>query len=196
MYIMKRRRLGNRRWLRLLLGGVIFLGAVFFALPYLRDWIPAKPGSPSATAAAKVTALATSVQQAARHKIAKVVNAPKASVKSPASHQPRSEEPRIRKARAPILSNGQFWVQVGAFRDSKRAARLAARLVAKDYPAVIRSGNSAVVPHLVWVGNYPNRERAGDVRAALERDGYRAFVLRNRWAPNNHGDGRKLSQSP
>ncbi|MFQ5899485.1 MAG: SPOR domain-containing protein [Candidatus Methylomirabilia bacterium] len=78
-----------------------------------------------------------------------------------------------------MLSKERFWVQVGAFEDGKHAARFAARLAAEHYPVVVRRGESATVPHVVRIGRYPSRERAEEVRAALETKGFRGFVLRD-----------------
>ena len=66
-------------------------------------------------------------------------------------------------------SEGMFWVQVGAFKESHNAARLAHRLRAEGYPAVVRRGKAAAAPHVVWVGKYPTRKLAEEIRTALKR---------------------------
>ncbi|MFQ5898984.1 MAG: SPOR domain-containing protein [Candidatus Methylomirabilia bacterium] len=96
-----------------------------------------------------------------------------------AQAEPRSGEPRIWKTAAHGPSKGEFWVQVGAFKKSKYAARLAARLSAGRYPVVVRRGESAAAPHVVRVGRYPTREQAEEVQIALETKGFRGFILRD-----------------
>lgn len=113
----------------------------------------------------------------------KVLFLPKSAQAAPAPNvtaraEPRSGERRVSKPAAALLSEEAFWVQVGAFKNSKRAARLADRLGAEQYPAVTRRGTSRAAPHVVWVGKYASRERAEAVRAALARKGFRGFVLR------------------
>ncbi|MFQ5520154.1 MAG: SPOR domain-containing protein [Candidatus Methylomirabilia bacterium] len=101
------------------------------------------------------------------------------AVESSASSKPRSEAPGPRPASRPVLSEEQFWVQVGAFKDGKHAARFAAKLAAAQYPVVVRRGGSASAPHVVRVGRYPSRERAEEVRDTLEAKGFRGFILRD-----------------
>lgn len=80
---------------------------------------------------------------------------------------------------APALRDPGFWVQVGAFRDPQNAARLAGRLRAERYPALVSRGKSPVAPHVVWLGKYPTRKRAEAMLLGLERKGLSAFILRD-----------------
>lgn len=180
-------------WFLVLLAGLAVLMVAFIALPYLVDWSPTRPGSPgvatmpsaplrpspATTSPAPQTAQAVTspVVPPAKQTANVTAEALNAASNSPVSPGPRPTEPRIHKTAAPILSNGEFWVQVGAFRSSKDAARLAAGLTAEQYPAMVRRGASPAGRYVIWVGRYPNRKRAEEVRAALARKGLRGFIL-------------------
>lgn len=88
---------------------------------------------------------------------------------------PRGPEP-VTPGSAPVRVAGTLWVQVGAFRDRDKAARLVAKLTDKRYPATISSSRSGA-SWLVRVGAYPDRGTAKNTRAALEREGFSGFVV-------------------
>ncbi len=100
---------------------------------------------------------------------------PKPIVTAPTSVGPAAAEP---KNRAPTGAKEKFWVQVAAFRDSKTAARLAARLQTEHYPVLTRQEQLAGALYAVWVGSYSNRQQAEAVRADLERKGFPGFILK------------------
>ncbi|MFQ5896677.1 MAG: SPOR domain-containing protein [Candidatus Methylomirabilia bacterium] len=85
----------------------------------------------------------------------------------------------MRKVAGPVLSEGKFWVQLGAFKSSRNATQLAAQIRAEHYPVEVRWGKSPGAPYVVWVGKYSKWERAKQVRAALQRKGFRGFILRD-----------------
>ncbi len=199
------RGLLEKPWFLTLLVGLALLLVAFIVLPYLVDWrSPPPPGSaglamspsvplqPSraATPPAPPTAEAmtspnppalplppTRPESASAPPARNIIaQAPDAARESPAAPEPRSQESRISRTAALRPSKGEFWVQVGAFKDSKAAARMAARLTAEHYPVVMRRGAPPARRHVVWVGTYPTRKRAEEVRAALEQRGIRGFI--------------------
>lgn len=78
---------------------------------------------------------------------------------------------------APETVPGEFVVQVGSFREAANAARMAEEL-RRRFPSL----RAQVVPaeefHRVFVGPFPDPERAEAERTRLERDGYDGLVLR------------------
>lgn len=110
---------------------------------------------------------------------AELVSGPKAAVSAPGGRVGASAEPTasaISKP-APTSSGGGFWVQIAAFKDANQAIRLATRMRREGYPADVRRRDSTANLWVVWVGKYPTRERAEAVRAALEKKGFRGFLL-------------------
>lgn len=179
------RRIVEKGSFRRLLGGLAILALGFVALAYLVEWISLAPIRSYALESARSVPFEPPVFAGPRP-----LTTPPAPQKWEAASLPavsattqlaehRSRRPSVRNVAAPVLAKGGFWVQVGAFKEAKNAARLAARLTAELYPAVIRRGESAAAPHVVWVGKYPSLERAEAVRAALERNGLRGFILRD-----------------
>lgn len=75
-------------------------------------------------------------------------------------------------------SRGEFWIQVGAFKQSKDAAGLAKRLTRDHYPVVVRRDASSAGGHVIWVGKYSSANRAEEVRASLERKGVRGVIVK------------------
>jgi len=110
---------------------------------------------------------------------AELVSGPKAAVSAPGGRVGASAEPTasaISKP-APTSSGGGFWIQIAAFKDANQAVRLATRMRREGYPADVRRRDSTANLWVVWVGKYPTRERAEAVRAALEKKGFRGFLL-------------------
>jgi cell division septation protein DedD len=77
----------------------------------------------------------------------------------------------------PVSSAGSYWVQIAVFKDATQAVRLATRMRREGYPAEVRRRDSTANPWTVRLGKYPTRERAEAVRAALEKKGFRGFLL-------------------
>ena len=99
---------------------------------------------------------------------------PKTVLKTPSSAGPGAREP---KNRAPATSKETFWIQVGVFEDSNKAARLAARLQSEHYRVLTRPEQSAAGRHVVWVGDYPTRQQAEAARVALEGKGFPGLIV-------------------
>jgi cell division protein FtsN len=82
-----------------------------------------------------------------------------------------------RVARAAGTGSGQYWVQVGAFKDRELAERLTTRLARKGHAAVVTQGTLSGAQHVVRVGSYPSRERALAVQTALRNEGVEGFLV-------------------
>jgi cell division septation protein DedD len=110
---------------------------------------------------------------------AELVSSPKAAVSAPGGRVAASAEPTASAISKPVptFSGGGFWVQIGAFKDANQAVRLATRMRREGYPTDVRRRDSTTNPWVVRVGKYPTRERAEAVRAALEKKGFRGFLL-------------------
>jgi len=184
----------DKGWFRALLWGLAILMVAFIALPYLLDnKSPAPTRSPAValpsglqtSESANPPAVLPSTHRAEKAAPASpatnsVAEAPHREVKSPASAAPRSREPRISKAAAaPMRPTGQFWVQVGAFQGSDSATRLAARIRREHYRVEVHRRASTASPWVVWVGSYPDRQRAEAARVELERRGFSGLILRD-----------------
>lgn len=107
------------------------------------------------------------VRQAATEAPSKPLTAPATTKKSPG-----------RKTPAPTNSKGKYWVQVGAFKNSKYASRLAARITDEQYPVEVSRRASSATPLAVRVGGYADRQEAEAAQADLERKGFPGFVLK------------------
>jgi hypothetical protein len=182
----------EKGWFLALVGGLAALMTAFIVLPYLIDSrsptgpgtlrSPMTPGTLSATPPSRGPksagpAAAPALPAAAPRPEAIALAAHGPSPAPPAAlARPTDVAGKKKTASAP--AKGAFWVQVGTFRDSKDATRLAARLSADHYPAVVRPAASAPGRHVVRVGTYPDRKRAEETQAALEKQGVRGFVLR------------------
>lgn len=130
-----------------LLGGLAILGVAFIVLPDLLDWMSPPPArGPALETRRSVPSERSSIAPTQ----SQVAGGPKspalppstkpespsatAAAKLPAQPEPGSGEPRIRQALTPVLSEGGYWVQVGAFKNPAHAERLAAKLSADNYP--------------------------------------------------------------
>jgi DedD protein len=111
--------------------------------------------------------------------LAELVSSPKAAVSTPGGRVVVSAEPTASAISKPVptSSGGGFWVQIAAFKDANQAVRLATRMRREGYPADVRRRDSTANPWVVWIGKYPTKERAEAVRAALEKKGFRGFLL-------------------
>lgn len=128
-------------WFRALLIVVILAVVSILALPYALDWFgPAKPqisivkpAEPPAPAQPQPTTLPPKAAEPPAEL------APKpAAPAAPAAPAPRVAEKPAEPAPkptapAPAPTRGDYWVQVGAFKESANAARLAAKLTAEKY---------------------------------------------------------------
>lgn len=76
----------------------------------------------------------------------------------------------------PTASNGGYWVQVGAFKDSGNAEGLARKLRSEGYSVQVTQVTRAELLHVVRVGGYPDRSRASAAREELQGKGQTGFV--------------------
>ena len=100
---------------------------------------------------------------------------PRTAVTPPISAESTAREP---KDPTPNGATEEFWIQVGAFKNSKYAAKLGAKLTAEHYPVMIRPSKSEAARYVVGVGRYADRQRADQVRAELEGKGFQGFIVR------------------
>jgi len=80
------------------------------------------------------------------------------------------------KSAAKATGNGNYWVQVGAFKESHNAEGLAKKLRAEGFSVQIAKVTRAEPLHVVRVGGYPDRSRANAAREELQGKGHTGFV--------------------
>jgi len=76
----------------------------------------------------------------------------------------------------PTASNGAYWVQVGAFKESGNAEGLARKLRSEGYSVQVTRVTRDAPLHVVRVGGYPDRSRASAAREELQGKGQTGFV--------------------
>lgn len=76
----------------------------------------------------------------------------------------------------PAASNGGYWVQVGAFKESGNAEGLARKLRSEGYAVQVTRVTRNEPLHVVRVGGYPDRSRASAAREELQGKGQTGFV--------------------
>ena len=159
----------SRGRLRIVLLGVLLLAAVGVSLFYLRGWWsrPVPPPAPSQAVKSEPPAPPTPS-----------VPVPRAAPQGAAAPAPAPAERIVTPT--PTPATGEFWVQVGAFANSKNAERLSERLIAERYPVVMRPSESRADLVVVRVGAYPDRRQAEAIRAELTKKGFTSFVLREK----------------
>lgn len=81
-----------------------------------------------------------------------------------------------KSAAKPAASSGNYWVQVGAFKESGNAEGLARKLRSEGYSVQVARVTRDVPLHVVRVGGYPDRSRAGAAREELQGKGQTGFV--------------------
>ncbi len=102
-------------------------------------------------------------------------SAPKAAEKTKAPERTAAVTPS-KSAAKPAASSGNYWVQVGAFKESRNAEGLARKLRAEGFsPQVTRVPREEPL-HVVRVGGYPDRSRAVAAREELQGKGHTGFV--------------------
>src|SRR5262245_29961380 len=199
-------------WFRALLVLAGLAVAVVAMLPYVLDWLepasspvkpaiqarsspppaPPVPSSQSATPSHENTPLAAeklTVPPAAPLAPSRTVTAP-ASEKAPRALPVSSTEPGDRRSpRVEAVSrpSGNYWVQLGVFKDSGNAGRLAKNLKGQGFSvqvtSVVRSedgtparGARGTTYYLVRAGAYADRTRAIAVRDDLKARGHAGFL--------------------
>lgn len=79
-------------------------------------------------------------------------------------------------AKAPAVGNGGYWVQVGAFKESRNAEGLAKTLRSEGFAVQITRVTRDEPLHVVRVGGYPDRSKATAAREELQGKGHTGFV--------------------
>ena len=72
--------------------------------------------------------------------------------------------------------SGSYWVQVGAFKESRNAEGLAQTLRSEGFPAQVATVTRAEPLHVVRIGGYPDRAKASAARQELQGKGHSGFV--------------------
>ena len=72
--------------------------------------------------------------------------------------------------------NGKYWVQVGAFKDSRNAEGLAQKLRSEGFTVQVSQVARDEPMHVVRVGGYPDRSKASAARVELQGKGQTGFV--------------------
>ena len=138
---------------RVLLAVVVLAVVVVVALPYLLDWLrPVRPTltppiktqiQPPAPPAPPVTPPAPKAEPQPGPPPAKPepppaaappAPPPKVAVKAPEKPETKAEKPSEERVPAKVQTKGEYWIQVGAFKDPANAERLAAQLLTQKYP--------------------------------------------------------------
>jgi cell division septation protein DedD len=96
-------------------------------------------------------------------------------VAAKAAPAPKRTAATATTAKAPTGS-GSFWVQVGAFKESRNAEGLAQTLRSEGFPAQVATVTRAEPLHVVRIGGYPDRAKASAARQELQGKGHPGFV--------------------
>jgi DedD protein len=81
-----------------------------------------------------------------------------------------------KSAPRPAASRGNYWVQVGAFKESRNAEGLARKLRSEGFAVQVTRVVRDEPLHVVRVGGYANRSRAAAAREELMGKGQTGFV--------------------
>ena len=82
-----------------------------------------------------------------------------------------------KSAAKPAASSGNYWVQVGAFKESGNAEGLARTLRSEGFTVQVASVTRGEPLHVVRVGGYPDRGKATAARDELQGKGHSGFVM-------------------
>jgi len=102
-------------------------------------------------------------------------SAPKAAEKTQAPERTAAVTPS-KSAAKPAASSGNYWVQVGAFKESGNAEGLARKLRSEGFSAQVTRVTREAPLHVVRVGGYADRSRAVAAREQLQGKGHTGFV--------------------
>jgi cell division protein FtsN len=116
-----------------------------------------------------------------------VVSTPPARPEAPAASTPskpveKSKAPErtaaatTGKSAAKAPASGSYWVQVGAFKESKNAEGLARTLRSEGFTVQVATVTRDEALHVVRVGGYPDRSKAAAAREELQGKGHSGFV--------------------
>lgn len=79
-------------------------------------------------------------------------------------------------ASKPPASSGSYWVQVGAFKESRNAEGLAQKLRSEGFPVQVTRVDRGGPINVVRVGGFPDRSRAAAAWAELQGKGQTGFI--------------------
>lgn len=82
------------------------------------------------------------------------------------------------KSAARPAAAGSYWVQVGAFKESRNAEGLARKLRAEGFPVQVARITREEPLHVVRVGGYPDHGKASTAREELQGKGHAGFITR------------------
>ena len=100
----------------------------------------------------------------------------KAAEKSKAPEHTAAATTGKSAAKAAAASPGSYWVQVGAFKESKNADGLARTLRSEGFTVQVATVTRGEPLHVVRVGGYPDRGKATAGREELQGKGHSGFV--------------------
>jgi len=80
------------------------------------------------------------------------------------------------KSTSKAAAGGSYWVQVGAFKESKNADGLARKLRSEGFSVQVATVNRDQTLHVVRVGGFPDRSKASAAREELQGKGLTGFV--------------------
>ena len=81
-----------------------------------------------------------------------------------------------KSASMPAVAGGSYWVQVGAFKESKNAEGLARTLRSEGFTVQVASVTRGEALHVVRVGGFADRGKATAAREELQGKGHSGFV--------------------
>ena len=140
---------------------------------------PAAAPPPSMSAPSPPPPAVTSPPAAPARPEMPAASAPKAAPKTPEkakAPERTAAVPPSKSAPKAAASNGNYWIQVGAFKESGNAEGLARKLRAEGYSVQVTRVTRDEPLHVVRVGGYPDRSRASAAREELQGKGQTGFV--------------------
>jgi len=100
----------------------------------------------------------------------------KTAEKAKAPERTAAATPGKSAAKAPASGGGSYWVQVGAFKESRNAEGLAKALRSEGFGVQVSTVTREQPMHVVRVGGYPDRSKASAAREELQGKGHAGFV--------------------
>lgn len=132
----------------------------------------APPAAPPAAVAPPAAPTPAPTPAPARPEIPATSPPTKAAEKAKAPERTAAMAP----SKAPAASGGSYWVQVGAFKESRNAEGLAKTLRSQGFSVKVTEVTRDAPVHVVRVGGYPDRSRATAAREDLQGRGHTGFV--------------------
>ncbi len=132
---------------------------------------PPTPAPPLATPPSAATAPAP-----ARPEMPPATAPGKTAEKAKAPERTAAATPGKSAAKAPAAGGGSYWVQVGAFKESRNAEGLAKTLRSEGFAVQVSTVTREQPMQVVRVGGYPDRAKASAAREELQGKGHAGFV--------------------